>query len=68
MTSTTTKRHDLRSLRRLFSRSPHPSATRVPDRTRIPTPASSPMTAPVTDDNETSARCPACELREYLSE
>ena len=50
--STTMKRHDLRPLRRLFSRRPPPRVVSVPDAIRIPAPPT---------------RCPACELRDYLS-
>jgi hypothetical protein len=60
--STTMKRHDLRSLRRLFSR----------DRIRIPAPAPAPAPAAAITTNaatpsETATRCPACELRAYLN-
>ena len=59
MASTTMKRHDLRPLRRLFSRRPRTEVS-VPERIRIPAPAPTATTA-------TPARCPACELRAYLS-
>jgi hypothetical protein len=52
MASTTMKRNDRRPLRRLFSRRPRARAASVPDAIRMPAPA---------------ARCPACELRDYLS-
>ena len=65
MASTTTKRYDLRPLRRLFSRRPRARAARVPERIRIPqSPAR--MATPVAH-GEMPARCPACELRAYLN-
>jgi hypothetical protein len=68
MASTTTKRHDLRPLRRLFSRRPRARVVHVPDRIRIPAPvASSATTTRAVAQEEPSARCPACELRDYLS-
>jgi len=67
MASTTMKRHELRPLRRLFSRRPRTEVS-VPDRIRIPAPAPTATSAtPAVAQSETSARCPACELRAYLS-
>jgi hypothetical protein len=60
------KRHDLRPLRRLFSRRERGAMVRVPDQIRIPPPAPTPATTPAVARDDSSPRCPACELREYL--
>jgi hypothetical protein len=71
MASTTTKRYDLRPLRRVFTRRPRAREVSVPEQIRIPAPAASSdrdrgiATVARTDH---TARCPACELRAYLSD